>query len=601
MIAAVSAPALAWEYEMTGEHEYRWRYLARTGNNDLFGLAGAQETTGVPVGFAGINSWNTGAIPAANAIGGAAATFITRGGFSTWESDALYVDQRLTFVPTFRVNQAIRVHGMYNVGGFRNMYNMSAGGPNLSGVGVPPFERYMPNYTSDSSAMSTAALGSWEQVRATVQVPWGILSYGMKDFPFGIGLFSSQRLRGSSFVFIAPYGPMRFIGAIWELSSTVNGSGTFNFRPDATNKNTWFGALGFTYEAGPLSIGGIWVGQNFHRNAANDTPGGFPAVTGSLGSDRSVNLFSFSTKYNSGRFFANLGYDWATLDTANLRPTGGFAPPAAPNLNFLVPGAHVEQYHLMAEVGALAGPAKVSLMWAQSSGPVLNDNSGTYSSLGYGALGISRNPNVLNGFNPKTYAGWGIDWQAMEPYQYLMFGVYAGGNQTFSGLFLSDDTHGMMSDAYTFAGRVDYAVASNLNVYGTYLWAHRLEAAGTFMGQYASTGASTTIATADTRANFRGNIGAGNDNFERYVPNGYLGWEMTLGMDWKLLEGLTLRTRYAYWQPGDWFTYAYQTIMPGQPFGPGPIIGVGVPYSVSGFLGSRDAIQAFEGSLFINF
>ncbi len=25
-----------------------------------------------------------------------------------------------------------------------------------------------------------------------------------------------------------------------------------------------------------------------------------------------------------------------------------------------------------------------------------------------------------------------------------------------------------------------------------------------------------------------------------------------------LLEGVTLKTRYAYWQPGHWFDYAYQ-------------------------------------------
>ena len=643
LISAVCAPALAWEFTMTGEHEYRWRYMSRTGTNDLFGFSGAQESTGCNVGFAGPNIWNTGppAAPAVNAIGvvpvggfglmGAGAPYqptmlITRGGTSRWGSDGYYVDQRLTFVPTIRVNEAVRVHGMYNIGGFRNMYNMSNGGNNGnitpfvspagaapvygSGVGVPPFERYMPVYTSDQSAMSTAAIGSWEQVRATVQVPWGILSYGLKDFPLGVGLFSTQRLRGSSFVFIAPYGPFRFIGAIWELSSFMNGQATYNFRPDGTNKATWFGATGFTYDSGPMAVSGIWVGRNVHREANADaislvTPR--RANIDGLGQDENINLWSLSMKYNNGRFFANAGYDWYTRDFYYLRPLGGALPPAigGGDTNWMVPGLHQEAYHLMAELGMFSGPTKVTLLWAQASGPVLNANSAGYANLGYGNNFIAgpagtilgRNPNIQSGFSPKQYVTWGIDWQTMDPYQYLMFGVYGGGNQSYTGLFISDDTKGNMSDAYAFAIRADYAVASNLNVYGTYLWAHRLEAGGTFMGQYTSDG---TAAHPAERALFRQNIGAATDQFERYVPDGRLGWEITLGADWKLLEGLTLRTRYAYWQPGDWFNYAYQAVMPGQD---GSVVTgpSGIAHTHWGYLGSRDPIQAFEGSLFINF
>jgi hypothetical protein len=243
----------------------------------------------------------------------------------------------------------------------------------------------------------------------------------------------------------------------------------------------------------------------------------------------------------------------------------------------------------MVDMGIMAGPAKATLLWAQSSGPVLNNNNPAY-----------RSPFVLSGFNPKTYTGWALDYQALEPYQYLMFGVYAGGNQTFSGLFVSDDGRGLMSDAYAFAGRLDYAVASNLNVYGTYMWAHRLESYGTFMGHFMSNGVP---ATAAQRAAFRQNAGVPLDGFERYVPDGFLGWEVNLGLDWKLLEGLTLRTKYAYWAPGQWFNYAYQAVMPGQVFvAPGDALPAGAsPGTRNGQLGVRDAIQAFEGSLTIDF
>jgi hypothetical protein len=35
-----------------------------------------------------------------------------------------------------------------------------------------------------------------------------------------------------------------------------------------------------------------------------------------------------------------------------------------------------------------------------------------------------------------------------------------------------------------------------------------------------------------------------------------LGYEISGGIDWKLIEGYTLTARVAYWKPGGWFNYA---------------------------------------------
>jgi hypothetical protein len=40
------------------------------------------------------------------------------------------------------------------------------------------------------------------------------------------------------------------------------------------------------------------------------------------------------------------------------------------------------------------------------------------------------------------------------------------------------------------------------------------------------------------------------------VPDTSLGWEIDFGVDWKLLEGLLLTVKTAYWRPGRWFNYA---------------------------------------------
>ncbi|MEJ2719054.1 MAG: hypothetical protein P8182_18300, partial [Deltaproteobacteria bacterium] len=267
LVAAITAPALAWEFSMKGEYEYRFRWFSRTGNNDLFGNAAVQTGTGfidfpgfpqVPVvnsvGFAGPNTYGRGAVFAtgapinvvgtpANATGfgdvatgavtqipGNAGWRITRGGYSRWGSDALISESRWTMRPMLNVNKAIRVHGVYNIGGYRHKYaqrafvntyeNQPVIGLGLGGrhaaytAGVPPFENYYKSQTS-MNAYDTAAIGSWEQFRTTIDIPWGIFSIGVKNFPYGTGISFGHNVRAESFLTVVPYGPFRLMFAIW--------------------------------------------------------------------------------------------------------------------------------------------------------------------------------------------------------------------------------------------------------------------------------------------------------------------------------------------------------------------------------------------------
>jgi hypothetical protein len=231
-------------------------------------------------------------------------------------------------------------------------------------------------------------------------------------------------------------------------------------------------------------------------------------------------------KYNNGRVFTNLEYNWVT---ANLMRAG-------------VADLHDEAYAWFSEAGAFAGPAKVSLLYAISSGRVLN------------------NDNVTKRYRPLA-----INDQALRGYQYLMFDTYAGGiNGGWNATDINFTTNevGKMTDAYCFAGRVDYAVASNLNIYGTYMWAHRLERAGFYKGGVLSTGAAASAAQrqAFVAQNFGAASGEVGGPINPYVDDGFLGWETNLGFDWKLLENFTFSMKYAYWKPGEWFEQAYQAI-----------------------------------------
>jgi len=586
LIAAFAVPAFAWEFSMTGEYEYRLRYLSRTGDTDLFGVAPIQDAvgTGAPagqnaVGFAGPNWYNTnmGNTRSTTGVVGARVTEwpfnplaphqnivvrhisevtagysdasagrarIVRGGYSTYGCDALYNDQRLTLRPVIRVNPAIRVHGVYTVGGIRHKYFQSYIGGFGMGIGTPPIERYGVLQTSEN-AYDTAALGSWEQVRATIQTPWAIWSIGFKDFPFGIGATLAYNTRAESFLTVVPYGPFRILHAIWLARSVPNAS--WYTVPDKDHKPTLFQGAAITYDCGAFTCGLINVTRNWHGSAAYS-----PA----LGTDQNLLDWAGYFKYNNGRVFAAAEYDAVQINHHYI----GHTP------------VYIEGYHFASEVGGVAGPAKLRLMYAQASGPVLNNG----------------NPTKVYGTDPVNY-------QFMAPYQFLMFETYAGGVDAFA------EDHGNMSDAFCFAGRADYAVAANLNVWASYIWAHRLEQNGYFKGGKASDGSTAGAALRNQflTVNYGGTAATG---INPYVDDGYIGWEANVGVDWKLLEGLNMFVRYSYWQPGDWFDQAYQAV--GMVGGTVPngarSDGTGLQLPIARVTG-RDAIMALQGSFIIDF
>jgi hypothetical protein len=584
LIAAFAVPAFAWEFSMTGEYEYRLRYLSRTGDTDLFGVAPIQDAvgTGAPagqnaVGFAGPNWYNSnmGNTRSTNGIVGARVTEwpfnpadphsnivvrhissvtagfadtgagrarIVRGGYSTFGCDALYADSRLTLRPVIRVNPAIRVHGVYTVGGMRHKYFQNYIGGFGIGIGTTPLERYYMSQTSDN-AYDTAALGSWEQFRATIQTPFGIWSIGVKDFPFGIGASLAYNTRAESFLTVVPYGPFRFLYAVWLARNVPNSS--WATHPDKDQKADFFEGGAVTYDCGGFSFGYLILARNWH---------GSSAYSPALGTDQNLlNNIAFF-KYNNGRVFAAAEYSWTNLDQhfIGARPFFG------------------EGYHFASEAGGVAGPAKLRLMYSQASGPVLN----------------SGNPT-------KAYLGDAVNYQFLAPYQFLMFETYAGGNDSFQ------EDHGNMSDAYCFAARADYAVASNLNVWASYIWAHRLEQNGYWKGGKASDG---SVAGAALRNQFLTTNYGGNNGINPYVDDGYLGWEGNVGVDWKLLEGLNMFVRYSYWQPGDWFDQAYQAVgfVNGTVPNSARSDGTGLQLPIARVTG-RDAIHAIQGSFMVNF
>ena len=199
-----------------------------------------------------------------------------------------------------------------------------------------------------------------------------------------------------------------------------------------------------------------------------DVPQGPPAVGEVVATDTSLNFWLVYLKYNNGRFFANAEYSWANIDTYKTLNGG---PPAA---NAIPPFPSYSEYqHAFAEAGLMCGPAKTTFVWAWAPGQNLANTTPT-------------------GTQTTKSTPYPINYQATDPYNTLMFHTFGGGNNQFSWLFGADGT-GLMADAWALAARVDYAVASNLNVWGTYLWAERLERDGYLAGQFGALGTPDAV------------------------------------------------------------------------------------------------------------
>jgi hypothetical protein len=251
--------------------------------------------------------------------------------------------------------------------------------------------------------------------------------------------------------------------------------------------------------------------------------------------DAVVTLGTGFCKYTNGRFFLNSAVSWFNM---TVRRNPSEAAPDGGNLN-----RYWEHWSCMFEFGALAGPAKLSFLWSYYTRP--DRRAGRL---------IDRQP-----FAPPLY----IDstMSVYRDYSLILSFNYGSGNGSIN--YGGDD--GFMTDAVCYGARLDYAVAANLNVYGTFFYADRVSR-GYGWGWIRPNPTDTTTPSIQRALVFRRETvedetgGLVLDTaFTRDAPNiteRSLGWEVGGGIDWKLLEGYLLRADFAYWRPGNWFKYA---------------------------------------------
>ncbi|MCA1961560.1 MAG: hypothetical protein LDL33_12285, partial [Desulfomonile sp.] len=232
-------------------------------------------------------------------------------------------------------------------------------------------------------------------------------------------------------------------------------------------------------------------------------------------------------KYNNGRFFFNAEAAWLYWHDVYSDPANLLTSPW---------NRRIQQWRYMVETGAMAGPARVTLLTAWSPGPDRR-NQQMYD---VQSAAFVWHPTF------DTHLG---NFSVFRPYSYLFSYNYGSGLNAYN---LSGD--GYIRDAFVLAGRFDYSVASNLNIYGSIMYANRTAHGYSWgcIGPHLNAGAFADENGVD------GNIGI---EINRYpnspnIPDTALGYEINTGLDWQLLDGWTMSIVLGYWQPGKWFSYA---------------------------------------------
>ncbi len=548
LVAYFPPSARGWEFNMGVSFNWADEWNSQTGNQGFFGPYNIDN--GVGTRAANLNFWN-------------GARYDTN---ITTSKDAGWSYFNVEVLPEIKINPAIRIRGKYRLGTF--------GDPNA------------PDYhTQDAPGINNAfSEGQWTMFWVTAQTPWGIFGIGKRPWTFGTGLQydGEDSETTESLTLVVPYGPLdigigfypyRFAGnsSIPQFAeqdpynlpgyATTGGNiqrGQYFSRADKGGTFSSDVLAFLTYANGPLNAGILASYGSYHIgsealliNPAN------PPVSPLVPLDSDLCHGTAYVKYNSGRFFLNAEGAWLYwTDRFQADPNGVIGPPNP---------RYIEQWRYMVELGVMAGPAKLSLLNAWTPGP--DRRNGIL--IGKQPAAFVRHPNYDNQLG---------NYDVFRPYSYLFSFVYGAGLNAFN---LSRD--GYIRDAFVLAGRLDYAVASNLNLFGTFCYANRTSNGYSWgcIGPNAGVGAFATTPN--------GNV---DFNFNRYpaspnIPDTALGYEIDTGFDWKLLEGFTAGMVFAYWQPGKWFSYAcvdrsvsgWQTGVSGNLFGtrPGrtidPIIG----------------------------
>ncbi len=499
--------ASAWEFSMNGNFSSTYELYAQQGSRGFFGTADIDRSvgTGGPLGlksgdFASLNGWV-----------GSRARHLVSGSDS---SQHYYV---LEIFPEIRMNRALRFRGKYRLGDY----------------GDPVASDYFTN-TRPGRDVATSD-GQWTLWWITARTPWGIIVLGKRPEEFGTGLQynGAYNATGEGVLLVTNYGPFRFALAFqpfWQ--EPPNGRCGLSASPyynllDKNGIRRQSTRAFMTYRSGPMDFGA--TGMIFKWHAGPESQNRQSSRESFVPYDELVSHGSVYCKYFDGRFFVNTEVAFCNETMTRMHAMGSASKGYAPVYN--------ESWRYMLEAGSVIGPAKISFLYALMPGADRRN----------GAL-IDRQPYV-NACGNGTY-------NVFRPYTFLLGYAYGSGVNAFDL-----DRQGYINEAWVAAARVDYALAANLNLFGSFLWAER-SSCGHGWGYIRPAQKATVTTTVDSagsalaQVQWTPYINYKDNSKAPSIPDTALGWEVIVGLNWKLLEKFQLDILGSFWQPGKWFNYA---------------------------------------------
>lgn len=542
----------AWEFSLSGIYAWEYYLFSQLGDQGFLGPFN-QDNSSVKdiVRLAARNGWLGHEITSP--------TYAINFDRLATGSDVAANYMYTLFYPKVMVNNALSIQGAYRIGSWNPLFQSDAA------LGQINTSRYL---NSQSTGLGTSfSPGYWETWYAQVNLPWGSIQIGKQPNTIGLGvIIDSLENTTEAVVLAVPFGPFSFVAQYYPWGPgrpVADAASNYPLPTDRSEAAQPHLAAGLFYNAGKISSEIYVEYSNGHKGQESFLyePNSDPALnhfptTPVFATDDSL-VFGFTNlKYFDGRFFFNteVGFYQEFFRQNGLAPNSAIITQGSP----LPQTRYWELWAGMVECGAVVGPAKISLLWVYYPG---TDRRG-------GKL-IDRQPTVASGFN----ANGGVNLYL--PYSLLLGYNYGSGNDSIT----RSSNHGYIADASTYGLRLDYAVAANLNVYGTFLYANRVsqgygwgwirpDPATNFSGspitdpalQYGNSGAARYGGSDPNLPTNGPSIGNMVDiSFAIGAPNILerdLGYEIGGGVDWKLIEGYKLTARVAYWKPGGWFKYA---------------------------------------------
>ena len=179
----------------------------------------------------------------------------------------------------------------------------------------------------------------------------------------------------------------------------------------------------------------------------------------------------------------------------------------------------------MAELGAIVGPGKLSILYAYIPGPDRR----------HGVL-IDRQPVLVDLFSPNMdtviFHPQHSNATVFRAYSILLGAGYGAGLLAQQPSPIPTTPLGYMADASILAARLDYAAASNLNLFTSFLYANRASQSGWGWGSMGPWSLPTTPNTFNRVVQSQRNFTAPFPS----IPDSSLGWEVNAGFDWNLLD-----------------------------------------------------------------